>query len=165
MLFSWRACRSGLNEAVCRTLPRHCESILRGDLYKHKLPPARYEHHVSPYSCQCLLASLFKNLNHSSLYVTGFHSQLNLSFICLMAIRRSYFVKHLLKSCVLFINWVLSVFKNIYIPRYKYFARYILKLFSQSVAFFFMLFKSFYMWIYKYFQLRHSDRLAFKTKN
>ena len=59
---------------------RHCASILQGGC------PNIHSHwqgmsiHLSPYSCQRLLASIFKNFSHSSLYVTGFHSQLNLHF-------------------------------------------------------------------------------------
>ena len=59
---------------------RHCESILQGGCANIHSHLQGMSIHVSPYSCQCLLASLFKNFNHSSLYVTGFHSQLNLHF-------------------------------------------------------------------------------------
>ena len=73
--------RSGAERGLCvLNFIRHYESTLQGGCANIHSHLQGMSIHVSPYSCQRLLASLFKNFNHSSLYVTGFHSQLNLHF-------------------------------------------------------------------------------------
>ena len=72
---------SGAEQGLCvPNFIRHCESILQGGCRNTHSHLQGMSVRVSPHSCQRLLATLFKNFNHSSLYVTGFHSQLNLHF-------------------------------------------------------------------------------------